>query len=121
MSHASRAGPLSLAAYSYRVAIPTERGFAQGDHRVMTPQHPTRSETLPEQGETQERVPRMPHERDESGSSQASEEPSGRRMAKAGQDDVERGVVDTDKGPALDQAYDKVREGEPDPKKKFAP
>jgi hypothetical protein len=34
---------------------------------------------------------------------------------------VERGVVDTDKGPVLDQTYDKVREGSDDSVKKFSP
>jgi hypothetical protein len=77
--------------------------------------------TLPVQGETQEGVPRMPHERDESVDSQAAGEPSGQGLGRAGHDDLERGVVDTDKGPALDQAYDKVRQGTPDPVKKFRP
>ena len=36
-------------------------------------------------------------------------------------EDVERGVVDTDKGPVLDHVYDKVREGAADPVKKFSP
>ncbi len=77
--------------------------------------------TVPQQGETPDRVPRMPHERDESSDSQATSEPSGQRIGQAAHDDLERGLVDTDKGPVLDKAYDKVREGADDPVKKFRP
>ena len=71
--------------------------------------------TVPVQGQaqTQERVPRMPHERDESADSQHSGEASARRVGQAAHEDVERGVVDTDKGPVLDQAYDKVKKSSP--------
>ena len=65
-------------------------------------------------------APRMPHERDESSDSQAAGEESARRVGQAAHEDIERGVVDTDKGPVLDQVYDKVREGA-DPIKKFSP
>ena len=78
-------------------------------------------ETMPLQGQTQDRAPRLPHERDESADSQAPSEPSGPRMAEAAREDIERGLVDTDKGPVLDQTYDKVREDAPDPVKKFSP
>jgi hypothetical protein len=80
-----------------------------------------RGETIPVQGETQQRVPRMPHERDESAGSQAPAEPSARRVGQVAHDDLERGLVDTDKGPVLDKTYDKVREGAEDPVKKFRP
>ena len=80
-----------------------------------------KGDTVPVQGETQDRVPRMPHERDESADSQSSNEASGRATGKAAHDGIERGMVDTDKGPALDKAYDKVREGADDPVKKFSP
>jgi hypothetical protein len=78
-------------------------------------------DTVPVRGETRERVPRMPHEHDESADSQSSSEPSGRAIGQAAYEDVERGVVDTDKGPVLDQAYDKLREGADDSVKKFSP
>jgi hypothetical protein len=61
----------------------------------------------------------MPHERDESADAQAASEPSGQRIGKVAHDDLEQGLVDTDKGPALDQAYDKVRKGAANPAKKF--
>ena len=80
-----------------------------------------KGQTVPAQGDKQERVPRMPHERDESADSQAAQEPSGQRVGRQAQQDIERGLVDTDKGPVLDQAYDKVREGADDPIKKFSP
>jgi hypothetical protein len=82
---------------------------------------PERGNTVPVQGETQDRVPRAPHERDESADSQGASEASQPRMAQVAREDTERGVVDTDKGPVLDQAYDKVREGADDPVKKFSP
>ena len=75
-------------------------------------------DTQMEQGETQRAVPRMPHERDESASSQAAAEPSMRRTGEAGRADTERGVADTTKGAELDATYDKVRGGE---KKTFRP
>jgi hypothetical protein len=82
---------------------------------------PRPGDTVPVQGEKQEGVPRMPHERDESADSQAGREPSGQRLGQAAHEDVERGRVDTYKGPVLDQTYDKVREGADDPTKKFSP
>jgi hypothetical protein len=42
-------------------------------------------------------------------------------MAQVAREDIERGVVDTDKGPVLDQVYDKLREDASDPVKKFSP
>jgi len=80
-----------------------------------------RGNTIPAQGETQDRVPRMPHERDESADSQEADEPSAKRLGKIAHDDLEKGLVDTDKGPPMDKAYDKVREGAKDPVKKFSP
>jgi hypothetical protein len=80
-------------------------------------QRDDKGETVPQQGETQQRVPRAPHERDESASSQAPGEASARESGKQGARDVERGLVDTDKGPALERAYEDVRENAPAPKK----
>lgn len=77
--------------------------------------------TVPVQGDLQTRAPRMPHERDESADSQVASEPSGPRMAQVAREDIERGVVDTDTGPVLDQVYEKVREDASDPVKKFSP
>ena len=79
------------------------------------------SDTAPQQGETNQRTPRQPHERDESADSQASAEPSQRRVGEIARRDVERGVTDTTKGEALDDAYEKTRQGTPNPDKKFAP
>lgn len=85
------------------------------------PSRRRKGNTVPVQGETQERAPRMPHERDESADSQAASEPSARRVGKIAHDDVERGLVDTDKGPVLDQTYDDVRQGADDPITKYGP
>ena len=72
----------------------------------------------PAQGNVQQRAPGAPHERDESADGQVASEPSGQRVAR---EDVERGVVDTDKGPVLDQTYEKLREGPADPEGKLSP
>ncbi|HZY17223.1 MAG TPA: hypothetical protein VFE82_02020 [Ramlibacter sp.] len=77
--------------------------------------------TRMEQGENQHEVPRMPYERDESVDSQPEQEPSMRRVAKAGQADAEHGVTDTSKGAELDATYDKLREDLPDGEKTFRP
>jgi len=56
-----------------------------------------------QQGES---LPRLPHERDESTNSQeATDGPP--EVGKRGHDDVERGLVDTDRGPVLDKVYNK--------------
>lgn len=78
-----------------------------------------KGETIPVQGPRQEPAPRMPHERDESAGSQTADEPSGKRMGQIAHDDLERGLVDTDKGPVLEETYEKLREK--DGEKKFSP
>ena len=51
--------------------------------------------------------PRFPHERDESSDSQTSEP---RDVMRQAHEDIERGLVDTDRGPVLDKVYEeKVR------------
>ena len=86
-----------------------------------TDDHKPQADTIAQQGETQQRVPREPHERDESADSQSGGEPSGERMANAGREDIERGAVDTDKGPAMEETYEKQRAGTPPPRDKFSP
>lgn len=91
------------------------------DKRNTTPQPQDKpqGETVPVQGEKQQRSPRLPHERDESAGSQAAAEPSGQRMGRIAHDDLAEGQVDTDKGPVLDATYDKVREGASQPVKQL--
>ena len=87
----------------------------------QTPGNPTASQgnTVPAQGEVQQHSPRAPHERDESADQQAgAAEASSQRMAARGGHDVKRGLVDTDKGPAMQETYEKVRKGAPDADKK---
>jgi hypothetical protein len=68
-----------------------------------------------EDGKTQvqqdgEAVPRLPHERDESSDSQRNQDGGAPDIGKRALDDVERGVVDTDRGPVTDRVYhDKVK------------
>jgi len=81
----------------------------------------SRGDTVPVQGETQDRVPRMPHERDESADTQHADEPSQQRIGQIAHDDMAGRQRDTGKGPVLDRTYDKVREGAQDPVKKFRP
>lgn len=53
-------------------------------------------------------APRLPHERDESADSQTS---NPQPVIEQARQDVERGLVDTDRGPVLDQLYhDRVRD-----------
>jgi hypothetical protein len=67
----------------------------------------SRGTTATEQGETQQRTPRQPNEHDESADSQESAEPSQGRMGEIARKDVERGLVDTDKGPVLRDLHEK--------------
>lgn len=82
---------------------------------------PPQGKTSAAQGERQREVPRMPHERDESSDSQEQMEPSNARIGQLAHDSLAAGQVDTDKGPALDATYDKVREGAEQPVKGFVP
>ena len=82
---------------------------------------PRQGDTVPVQGKTPDRVPRTPDKRDKSADSQSANEPSGRGMARAAREDIERGVVGTSKGPVLDETCDKAREDTADPLKKFSP
>ncbi|VTU37163.1 hypothetical protein [Variovorax sp. RA8] len=55
-----------------------------------------------------ESAPRLPHERDQSSDSQQNQDSS--EMGRKAMEDVERGVVDTDRGPEADRVYnEKVR------------
>jgi hypothetical protein len=76
-----------------------------------------RGNTVPVQGGTQKRSLREPHERDESADSQAAREPSMERIGAVAHDSVRKGQVDTSKGTALDETYEKLREGDPRPNK----
>jgi hypothetical protein len=67
----------------------------------------SRGTTAREQGETQQRTPRQPDERDESADSQARAEPSQQRMGDIARKDIESGKVDTDKGPVLRDLHEK--------------
>lgn len=55
-------------------------------------------------------APRLPHERDQSSDSQASQDGQQSEVGRKGHDDVERGVVDTSRGAETDRVYnDKLR------------
>jgi len=57
-----------------------------------------------------ESAPRLPHEHDQSSDSQQTPDGKPTRVGRQAHDDVERGVVDTDRGPEADRVYnDKVR------------
>ncbi len=60
------------------------------------------------------RVPKLPHERDETTgtNSTASETGQGNReLMRQAQEDVESGKQDTDRGPVMDSTYHKLRKG----------
>ncbi|HVZ46186.1 MAG TPA: hypothetical protein VHA82_20430 [Ramlibacter sp.] len=67
----------------------------------------TQGDTLPDQGDPQERSPRQPNERDESADSQSRGEASQERMGHIAHDSVERGETDTDRGPVIDDTYER--------------
>ncbi len=77
--------------------------------------------TLPAQGERQQGVPRMPHERDESADSQSLEQPGVQDIGRIAHADAERGAPDTTKGRELGRTYDRLREDSPDGDKKRSP
>jgi hypothetical protein len=53
------------------------------------------------------RAPKLPHERDESTDAMAS---APRKRIKQAHDDLERGLVDTDRGPVIDATYRKLKQ-----------
>ena len=73
----------------------------------------SRGSTIPVQGENQVPQPREPYERDESSDSQARANSSMERVGAIAHDDLREGRRDTDKGPVLEETYDRLREGEP--------
>lgn len=55
-------------------------------------------------------APRLPHERDQSSDSQQNQDGGAPRVGKQALEDVERGLVDTDRGPEADRVYnDKLK------------
>ncbi|MET3495132.1 hypothetical protein [Variovorax boronicumulans] len=55
-------------------------------------------------------APRLPHERDQSSDSQETQDGQPSEVARQAHEDVERGMVDTDRGPVTDRVYnDKVK------------
>jgi hypothetical protein len=76
---------------------------------MKTSKDQPQGQTIPAQGERQERTPRAPHERDESADSQERREPSQERIGGLAHDSIERGERDTDKGPVLDRTYRELR------------
>lgn len=65
---------------------------------------------------SQEDTPRLPHERDESSDSQHNGGP--RPVMRKAHDDIVSGRVDTDRGPAMDEAYQRQKEAGPAPRKR---
>jgi hypothetical protein len=55
-----------------------------------------------------QKVPRLPNERDESTDSSGERPRTSMKQAHA---DLKRGLVDTDKGPVMDEAYKAVKGG----------
>jgi hypothetical protein len=57
-----------------------------------------------------ESAPRLPHEHDQSSDSQENQDGSAPRVGRQALEDVERGLVDTDRGPVADRVYnDKLK------------
>ena len=77
---------------------------------TTTPRKPTPrragADTAPKSDH--ERMPRLPHEHDESADSQQPEA-TAHDIGKRAFDDLQAGRVDTDRGPVADRVYRKVR------------
>jgi hypothetical protein len=84
---------------------------------AKTPQ----GQTLPAQGERQEGVPRMPHERDESADSQTRGESATQDIGRVAHQDARRGLPDTSKAREMDRTYEQLRKDLPDGEKKKSP
>jgi hypothetical protein len=70
----------------------------------------TRKQDSAKKGKTKveqdgESAPRLPHEHDQSSDSQQSQEGTAPRVGRQALQDVERGLVDTDRGPVVDRVY----------------
>ena len=72
------------------------------------PSHRSRTET--QQGETQQTVDRMPHERDESADSQAGTPAAAQEIGRAAHEDQTRGVADTSRSAETDATYHRLRQ-----------
>ena len=64
----------------------------------------------PDDGKTRvsqdgESAPRLPHEHDQSSDSQQNQDGSAPEVGRQGLKDIERGLVDTDRGPVTDRVY----------------
>lgn len=78
---------------------------------------PARTDGLADAGEGKTRIqqggepaPRLPHEHDQSADSQQSADGGAPKVGRQAHEDVERGLVDTDKGPVTDRVYnDKLK------------
>ena len=76
---------------------------------VYPPRHPTWLDA-PSQGATtasrgREREPALPHEADESSTSQASATPQQQDVGRKAYDNAVDGTSDTDRGPLMDKVY----------------
>jgi len=83
-----------------RRITPSVGGLAPTD-KEAAPAPPGGGQTRPQVGGASS--PRLPHEHDESADSQSSEPRADMIQAHA---DVERGLVDTDRGPVIDEVYE---------------
>jgi len=94
-----------------------QAGRMETEERQDAPS-PAGGNTVTAQGETQQRKAQMPHERDESASSQSSDNPSARRMGEIAHDDVMEGQQDTSKSQELDATYHDLRKSTDKPGRK---
>ncbi|MEY4711797.1 MAG: hypothetical protein RIS88_1247 [Pseudomonadota bacterium] len=76
---------------------------------VKKPNTASRSRTETRQGETQQAVPRLPYERDESADSQARGPASAQVIGQLAHDDQVRGLADTSRAPETDATYHRLR------------
>ena len=86
--------------------------MATKDKQTHQPAEPAEQ---PKDGKTSvsqegESAPRLPHEHDQSSDSQQNQDGTAPRVGRQALQDIERGLVDTDRGPVTDRVYnDKVK------------
>jgi hypothetical protein len=100
-----RAGPGAAAAWPQQ-----ENSMSRMEEERHRAPDTAKGNTVVQQGENQVPKARMPHERDESTDSQSPDAASTRRMGQLAHDDAASGQPDTDKGPALDAAYENQKD-----------
>jgi hypothetical protein len=72
---------------------------------MATPLHPERERGKTKIEQDGAPVPKLPHEHDQSSDSQQNQDGAAPKVGRQALKDIERGIVDTDRGPVADRVY----------------